>query len=170
MPRGEDPHAALGASLRTSSALLCLDNAETVLGEVAPLVEALVERAPRLRILATTRERLAVHSEHVHRLAPLPLPSGPDPDNPAVRLFLERASGLEEPVAEAVLEDVALCAGVSTGSPSPSSSARPRPRPSASGSSPTTSPGSSTCWPGAGGRPRPGTGPCARWSTPPTAC
>ena len=108
MPRGQDPHTALGASLRASSALLCLDNAETVLGEVAPLVEALVELAPRLRILATSRERLAVHTEHVHRLAPLALPSGPDADNPAIRLFLERASGLEEPLTEATLEDISL--------------------------------------------------------------
>jgi predicted ATPase/DNA-binding SARP family transcriptional activator len=108
MPRGQDPHMALGASLRASSALVCLDNAETILGEVAPLVEALVEKAPHLRILATSRERLAVHTEHVHRLAPLPLPSGPDADNPAVRLFLERASGMIEQLTETVLEDVAL--------------------------------------------------------------
>ena len=64
--------------------------------------------APRLRILATSRERLAVHTEHVHRLAPLPLPSGPDAHNPAIRLFLERASGLEEPLTEAHLEDISL--------------------------------------------------------------
>ena len=108
MPRGQDPHASLGASLRGSSAVLCLDNAETVLDDVAPLVEALLDQAPRLRILATSRERLAVHSEHVHRLAPLPLPSGPDTANPAVRLFLARASGLAEPLTEAALEDIAL--------------------------------------------------------------
>ena len=108
MPRGEDRLAALGPALRASSALLCLDNAETVLGEVAPLVEALLDHAPRLRILATSRERLAVHTEHVHRLAPLPLPSGPDVDNPAIQLFLARASGLEEPLTEVALEDIAV--------------------------------------------------------------
>jgi predicted ATPase len=108
MPRGQDRHASLGASLRASSAVLCLDNAETVLDEVAPLVEALLDHAPRLRILATSRERLAVHSEHVHRLAPLPLPSGPDAANPSIRLFLARASGLAEPLPEAALEEISL--------------------------------------------------------------
>ena len=108
MPRGQDPAAALGASLRASSALVCLDNAETVLSDIAPLVEALLEHAPQLQILATSRERLAVHTEHVHRLAPLPVPSGPDADNPAVRLFLARASGLPEPLSEAALEDISL--------------------------------------------------------------
>jgi predicted ATPase/DNA-binding SARP family transcriptional activator len=108
MPRGQDPHTALAGSLHGSSALVCLDNAETVLGEVAPLVEALLDHAPHLRILATSRERLAVHTEHVHRVSPLPLPSGPDADNPAVRLFLARASGLGEAITDAALEDVAV--------------------------------------------------------------
>jgi predicted ATPase/DNA-binding SARP family transcriptional activator len=108
MPRGQDPHAFLGASLRATPAVLFLDNAETVLDEVAPLVEALLDHAPRLRILATSRERLATHSEHVHRLAPLPLPSGPDAANPAVRLFLARASGLAEPLTQAALEEISV--------------------------------------------------------------
>jgi predicted ATPase/DNA-binding SARP family transcriptional activator len=108
MPRGADPHATLGNYLHGSSAVLCLDNAETVLDELAPLVEALLDRAPRLRILATSRERLAVHSEHVHRLAPLPLPSGPDAANPAIKLFLACASGLAEPLPEAALADISL--------------------------------------------------------------
>jgi predicted ATPase/DNA-binding SARP family transcriptional activator len=108
MPRGQDPHALLGVSLRASSAVLCLDNAETVLDEAASLVETLLDHAPRLRILVTSRERLAVHSEHVHRLAPLPLPTNPDSANPAIRLFLARASGLPEPPTEAALADIAL--------------------------------------------------------------
>jgi predicted ATPase/DNA-binding SARP family transcriptional activator len=107
MSRAPDPHAALAASLRTSSSVLCLDNAETVLDDLAPLVEILSEGAPRLRMLATSRERLAVHSEHVHRLAPFPLPTAPDPDNPAIRLFLDRANSLEHPTL-ADLEDIAL--------------------------------------------------------------
>ncbi len=110
MPRGSDPGAVLGSSLRGSSALLCLDNAETVLDGLAPLVEGLLDHGPRLRVLATSRERLAVSGEHVHHLAPLSLPSGPDGDNPAIRLFLERASGLTGPPTEAQLADIAgLC-------------------------------------------------------------
>ena len=110
MPRGPEPEAALGFALRGSSAVLCLDNAETVLSDLAPLVEALLEAAPHLRILATSRERLAVLSEHVHQLAPLPLPSGAEPDNPAIRLFLDRAPGLEQGVSTDTLQAIAeLC-------------------------------------------------------------
>ena len=102
--------AVLGASLHGTSALLCLDNAESVLAELAPVVEALADAAPRLLILATSRERLGVVGEHVHQLAPLPLPSGPDRDNPAIRLFLERAQGLEAVPSDDDLDAIAeLC-------------------------------------------------------------
>src|SRR3712207_866458 len=101
-PRGPDPAGALAAALGGFRGVLCLDNAETVLGPLAPLVERLLAAAPGLTLLATSRERLGVASEHVHVLAPLPLPSGADSDNPAVRLFVDRAPGLE---AERLSED-----------------------------------------------------------------
>ncbi|MFW3170918.1 BTAD domain-containing putative transcriptional regulator, partial [Geodermatophilus sp. CPCC 206100] len=94
-PRGPDPAGALAGALGGHRGVLCLDNAETVLAELAPLVERLLDTDADLRLLATSRERLDVASEHVHVLAPLPLPSGPDRDNPAVRLFVDRAPGLE---------------------------------------------------------------------------
>jgi predicted ATPase/DNA-binding SARP family transcriptional activator len=110
MPRGEDPGGALGAALHGSSALLCLDNAESVLAELAPVVEVLVDAAPQLLVLATSRERLGVVDEHVHLLPPLPLPPGPDPDNPAIRLFLQRAQGLAGTPSEDDVDAVAeLC-------------------------------------------------------------
>jgi predicted ATPase/DNA-binding SARP family transcriptional activator len=95
-PRGPDPVAALAGALAGHRGVLCLDNAETALDELAPLVERLLEAAAGLGMLATSRERLGVASEHVHVLAPLPLPSGAERDNPAVRLFLERAPGFED--------------------------------------------------------------------------
>lgn len=95
MPRAADPASELGASLRGTSALLCLDNAESVLTELATVVEAVADAAPHPVILATSRERLDVVDEHMHQLAPLPLPAGPDRDNPAIRLFLQRAHGLD---------------------------------------------------------------------------
>jgi predicted ATPase/DNA-binding SARP family transcriptional activator len=96
MPRGADPVAELAAALRSQPAgTLVVDNAESALEELAPVVERLVATVPGLWVLATSRERLAVAGEHVHVLAPLALPSGPDPDNPAIRLFLARAHGLE---------------------------------------------------------------------------
>ncbi|MGY1708370.1 BTAD domain-containing putative transcriptional regulator [Geodermatophilus sp. SYSU D00758] len=94
-PRGPDAVGALAATLGGFRGVLCLDNAETVLAPLAPLVERLLEAAPGLTLLATSRERLEVAREHVHLLAPLPLPSGADRGNPAVRLFLDRAPGLE---------------------------------------------------------------------------
>jgi predicted ATPase/DNA-binding SARP family transcriptional activator len=96
MPRGTDPLGALAEALRARPAgTLVVDNAESALGELAPVIERLAATVPGLWVLATSRERLAVAGEHVHVLAPLALPSGPDPENPAVRLFLTRAHGLE---------------------------------------------------------------------------
>ncbi len=94
-PRGPDPGGTLAVALGGHRGVLCLDNAETVLVELAPIAERLLDSGTDLRLLATSRERLGVASEHVHVLAPLPLPSGPDRDNPAVRLFIDRAPGLE---------------------------------------------------------------------------
>lgn len=95
VPRGADAIGTLSEALRTRSGVLFLDNAETVLAELAPLVEQLAHAAPYLAIVSTSRERLALDTEHVHVLAPLPLPTGGDPTNPAIQLFLRRAPGLE---------------------------------------------------------------------------
>lgn len=92
-----DPVGSLCTALASRRGLLVLDNAEHVVDAVAALVERLRDAAPALGLLVTSRERLALDCETVQRVAPLPLPEGPDRDNPAVRLFLERASGLDEP-------------------------------------------------------------------------
>ena len=94
-PRGADRADSLCMALRAHRGVLCLDNAETVLDALAPVAERLAAAAPELALLVTSRERLAVAQEHVHVLAPLPLPAGADRANPAVRLFVERAPGLE---------------------------------------------------------------------------
>jgi predicted ATPase/DNA-binding SARP family transcriptional activator len=94
LPAGGDS-TALADALAGLQGLLCLDNAETLLADLAPVVEQVIDAASEVRVLATSRERLAAASEHVHVLAPLPLPAGLDRDNPAVRLFASRAPGLE---------------------------------------------------------------------------
>ncbi|MDN5914342.1 MAG: winged helix-turn-helix domain-containing protein [Pseudonocardia sp.] len=94
IPPGADPEDTLCAALAASNGVLVLDNAEHVLDTTAPLAERLCVAAGELVLLATSRERLAVDGERVRRLAPLPLPSGPDRENPAVALFLDRAPGL----------------------------------------------------------------------------
>jgi predicted ATPase/DNA-binding SARP family transcriptional activator len=94
-PRGADRVESLCLALRAHRGVLCLDNAETVLDALAPVTERLAAAAPELTLLVTSRERLVVGREHVHVLAPLPLPGDAERANPAVRLFVERAPGLE---------------------------------------------------------------------------
>ena len=108
VPRGADAAGTLAAALRTRAGVLFLDNAETVLSELAPVVEQIVQAAPDLAMVSTSRERLALDTEHVHVLAPLALPTDGDRANPAVQLFLQRAPGFEpEQLAE---DDLALVA------------------------------------------------------------
>ena len=81
---------ALAADLRRrGEAVLVLDNCEHLVDEAAELVADLVEGCPQLRILATSREALAVDRERVLRLGPLPTSTGGP--GPAERLFLSRA-------------------------------------------------------------------------------
>ncbi len=85
------------------SALLVLDNCEHLLDAAADVVEQLLADAPRLSVLATSREPLALAGEHVLRLDPLALAAGPDVSDaaasPAVQLFLARAAAAGSPVA-----------------------------------------------------------------------
>jgi len=96
---GADPTPALLTWLRDRHALLVFDNCEHVVEAAASLAEAIVRTAPRVRILATSREPLRAAGEWRHRLAPLAVP--PDttpiaPDDalryPAIQLFSERAA------------------------------------------------------------------------------
>lgn len=108
-PGGDGIDALVGA-WGGAEMMLCLDNAETVLSDVAPLVEELLHRCPGVTVLATSRERLAVGFEHVHRLAPLALPRDAGRDNAAVRLFIERAPGIE--TGELADEEIDLVAAI----------------------------------------------------------
>ncbi|MFS8100254.1 LuxR C-terminal-related transcriptional regulator [Lentzea alba] len=74
--------------LRDRQALMVLDNCEHVIGATADLVSALLRGVPGLRVLITSRERLGVDGEHLWQVAPLP-------QDPAVKLFAERAVAVE---------------------------------------------------------------------------
>ena len=78
-------------------ALLVLDNCEHLIAPVAELAERLLGGCPRLRILATSREPLAITGEMIVPVAPLALPEGDVSASealevPAVRLFADRAA------------------------------------------------------------------------------
>ncbi|MEU8897734.1 BTAD domain-containing putative transcriptional regulator, partial [Nocardia sp. NPDC048505] len=101
--------------LDVGEAILVLDNCEHLVEEAAELADRLLEALPDLRILATSREALAITGESVFPLGPLETPGG-TPDSaqaaaaPAVRLFVDRAVAarpdfvLDERTVEPVLE------------------------------------------------------------------
>ncbi|MFI8963058.1 ATP-binding protein [Streptomyces sp. NPDC053493] len=66
---------------------MVLDNCEHLAEEAAALAGHLLARCPRLRILATSREPLAVTGEHLWQVRPLDSAA-------AVQLFTERASAV----------------------------------------------------------------------------
>jgi len=75
--------------------LLVLDNCEHVIGAAAELCAGLLAACDDVRVLATSREPLAVAGEARYRLGPLTLPSPDDPADggrsEAVALFADRA-------------------------------------------------------------------------------
>lgn len=100
----EDPIPGLLTFLRSRRMLLVFDSCEHILDELAPLAERIVQEAPELHILATSRESFRTQGERVHRLFPLDCP--PERDGlsmadilayPASQLFVERiAESLSE--------------------------------------------------------------------------
>ena len=86
--------------LRRRRCLLVLDNCEHLIDAAAKVAEDLLARVPELRILATSREPLAITGEVLCPLPPLELPP-PDcpledaPSYAAVRLWLDRATAID---------------------------------------------------------------------------
>lgn len=82
-----------------AEALLVLDNCEHVVDAAARLADELLQRAPRLRILATSREPLAITGEALCPLGPLPVPAeraapAEAAELDSTRLFLDRAAAV----------------------------------------------------------------------------
>jgi predicted ATPase len=84
----------------SSPALVLLDNFEHLVA-AAPVVAALLEASPPLRVLVTSREPLRVYGEREYPVPPLPAPDPRCPPpleelerNPAVALFVERAAAI----------------------------------------------------------------------------
>jgi predicted ATPase/DNA-binding winged helix-turn-helix (wHTH) protein len=87
----------LRAQVKGRALLILLDNCEHLLEGCAPLADALLRSAPKLSIIATSREPLRVAGEQTYHLPTLSLP---DPTasaetmsrSEAVQLFIERAA------------------------------------------------------------------------------
>ncbi len=109
------PEAGLSASeslvswLSNRQLLLVLDNCEHVIDAVADLVEDILDGAPNVRVLATSREGLALAGERLFAVSSLALPKRVlVAESEAVQLFIARArdiSGDFEPRPE-VMETI----------------------------------------------------------------
>lgn len=103
-PAGGDPLTDILARLRLARSLLVLDNCEHVVDAVAEIAEA-IHAAGDTHILATSREPLRADGEWVHRLQPLPIPSGESltvetaAGFAAVQLFTDRARAANDAFA-----------------------------------------------------------------------
>lgn len=100
-----DPTESIVTYLREKRCLLVFDGCEHVIDVVANLAEMIVEQAPQVSILTTSRESLLVEGEHIFELVPLESP--PEGDRltasevlgyPAARLFTERAAAAGHPL------------------------------------------------------------------------
>ncbi|WP_433357334.1 BTAD domain-containing putative transcriptional regulator [Microtetraspora malaysiensis] len=78
--------------------LLVVDNCEHVVSAVAELADRLLRSCPGLRILATSREPLAIDGERLYPVPPLTTPEDGHTGDPlaysALRLFAERATAV----------------------------------------------------------------------------
>ncbi|MCI2423403.1 AAA family ATPase [Saccharopolyspora sp. K220] len=97
--------------------LLVLDNCEHVINAAAEFAQEVMSRSPQLRVLATSREPLALTGEKLLPVGPLALPQADDPapETAAVRLFADRAAAARP---DFVLDErntgdvVAICRGL----------------------------------------------------------
>jgi predicted ATPase/transcriptional regulator with XRE-family HTH domain len=108
-----DPTAQLLDHIRDRQLLLVLDSLEHLLGTAAlpRLLDRLLREAPRLSIVATSRERLRLSAEWVVELGGLDLPpvSGGEIDrSESVALFVERARQLQGDLALAPADWAAI--------------------------------------------------------------
>ncbi|WP_433463223.1 BTAD domain-containing putative transcriptional regulator [Spirillospora sp. CA-128828] len=94
---GGSPAARLGEALRGKRTLLVLDNCEHVADPVARLTARMLRDVPDLRVLATSREPLAISGERLWTVSPLD--SGAAAELFAERAGISRGDGNAEAVA-----------------------------------------------------------------------
>ena len=87
---------ALLDALALQDVLIVVDNCEHLIGGCAKTAEAIVQRCPRVHLLATSREPLGIGGETIYRVPSLSLPGPEDSgfvpgSSDAVALFADRA-------------------------------------------------------------------------------
>lgn len=94
----DDARPNLITHLHDKRVLLILDTCEHLIETVAQLAASIIEAAPRVHILATSREALRIEGERVYRLEALACPPEDQAisaaalaEFPAMQLFVERA-------------------------------------------------------------------------------
>lgn len=110
---GKEPLEEACRRLRTGRHLLVLDNAEQIVQPLRSVVTTLLQGAPGLHLLITSRRRLHLPGEHLFEHAGLPTPAPQAPtsellENPAVALFVDRARALHPGFAQQQAELVAV--------------------------------------------------------------
>ena len=98
---GSAPVETLARHIGKDRVLLVLDNCEHLVAECAAFVDRLLDAAPHLRVLATSREGLGIGGEKLFALRPLDVPPASGYGDfreleaaGAVRLFVDRARQL----------------------------------------------------------------------------
>jgi predicted ATPase/class 3 adenylate cyclase len=98
---GKPMQQTLCAHVKERTLLLIIDNCEHLVGACATLADALLQAAPQLRIIATSREGLHIRGEQTYPVFPLRVPDRKANAesllrSDAVQLFVERAR-LQQP-------------------------------------------------------------------------
>ncbi|MEW9528066.1 BTAD domain-containing putative transcriptional regulator [Microbispora sp. NPDC049125] len=101
-PPPRPPHdriEQIAEALRDRRTLIVLDNCEHLIDACAWLADVVAGRCPGVRVLATSREPLAITGEVLHSVGPLRVPPPGVPLEealtfPAVRLFADRAAAV----------------------------------------------------------------------------
>lgn len=86
--RGE-PLENLVHALKLKRALLLLDNCEHLIDAVAEVAAAILKACPHVKVLASSRQPLAIAGDHAYRLPSLE-------ESSAVTLFVERATAADQ--------------------------------------------------------------------------
>ena len=116
---GRPVFEVLVAQMHDREQLLLLDNCEHLTSACAELVNVLFQAAPKLRVLATSREPLHVAGETIYQVRPLSVPDpsmklgvGDLTDFEAVQLFVERARAVQPkflPTTQNAAQVAAIC-------------------------------------------------------------